>query len=673
MNSYHYEILLRSDAEPASGLGGELLNSMLPRNAANQIVIPAAHLKGLMREHLHNLLQPFRQDAEKVCSHLFGSSGEEDAGAFPGILHLTDAVAEENASVLTITRTKLENGRAKDQSLRTSEALAVGSVLKGTIHCDSSDPMVLKFCRLALLSVFSLGGGRSRGAGACRITISEHPEETPGTLLRDVGTAALPDLSSPIRYVETGHVGSGVKALKLHLEMEMPLCLPERPAGKNNVISSGFVIQGTALAGTLLTLLSRKDPELSSACFRSESFRCFPLLPVVNSETCLMPVFVSNTHKTSKVPQEDLKTYVFGDLMIPDSCLEENYRWEQKASRLSMKGTDGVLLVRDGHVELLKAGEIPRLYTAHGVVNGSGEKKDNLFTMESVCVKEFSGLVILPEKGADQLLAELKNGRKVFFGKAKSTMGAGILCAEEWTLYSRIETDFPQVPSLKNRLFIVQTPIVYENAPEKNSREILNEILKDAGWGEVEKESVMTDVLFGWNRLGLGSQIGSSGRVKAKRVIRPGSVFLLKDPLTGLPEKLAAGLGTDRYAGYGAVLPHPMFATTLCRMPGDAAQKVTPKRRSNLHPVYCGYQLDNLCKTTLSASQIARLLRCVQVSSENAETFMKNQEESRPERIWTQWKPVFGYLETCLKEYSQPEMVEMIRVWHDLRIGRNER
>ena len=125
-----------------------------------------------------------------------------------------------------------------------------------------------------------------------------------------------------------------------------------------------------------------------------------------------MPVFVSNTHKTSKVPQEDLKTYVFGDLMIPDSCLEENYRWEQKASRLSMKGTDGVLLVRDGHVELLKAGEIPRTYTAHGVVNGSGEKKDNLFTMESVCVKKFSGLVILPEEAADLLLSELEKGRR---------------------------------------------------------------------------------------------------------------------------------------------------------------------------------------------------------------------------------------------------------------------
>ena len=108
-------------------------------------------------------------------------------------------------------------------------------------------------------------------------------------------------------------------------------------------------------------------------------------------------------------------------------------------------------------------------------------------------------------------------------------------------------------------------------------------------------------------------------------------------------------------------------------MLGDGVKKVTPKRRSNLHPVYCGYQLDNLCKTTLSASQIARLLRCVQVSSENAETFLNNQKVSRPKRIWTQWEPVFGYLDTCLKEYSQPEMVEMIRVWHDLRIGRNER
>ena len=674
MNVFHYEILLRSDAEPASGLGGELLNSMLPRDDANRVAIPAAHLKGLMRENLYNLLGPLRKDAAEVCNILFGRAGADGDGGEVGMLHLSGATADAQASILTITRTRLKNGRAQDQTLRTGEALAVGTVLRGTMTCDSDDPAVQKLCRLALLSVSALGGGRTRGAGACRITVTECPKETPGKLLREVLAFKLPSRVESSRYVDSGSVGSAVKALKLRLVMETPLCLPERPAGKNNVISSGFVIPGTALAGTLLTLLSEKNPELSSACFRSDRFRCYPLLPVENPETCLLPVLVSNTHKVSKCPVEDLKKYLFGDLMIPDRYLEEDYRWERKTARLSMKGSDGVLLIRNDHIELLKAGEIPRTYTAHGVVNGSGEKKDNLFTMESVCVKKFSGLVILPEEAADLLLSELEKGRRVYFGKAKSTMGGGILSAEEWTLYPRMETEFPQVQTLKNRLFIVQTPIVYEDSPEKNSRDVLNRVLSDAGWGEVEEESVMTGVLFGWNRLGLGDQIDRSGRLKAKRVIRPGSVFLLKEPLTDLVGKLAAGLGTDRYAGYGAVIPHPMFAANLCRMPAaDAGKTIAAETRRNRNPVYCGYRLDNLCGTKLSASQIARVLRSAQISRKNAEEFLDTQRESRPARIWEQWKKVYAQLKDYLKEYSQEEVVEMIRVWHDLRSGRNVR
>lgn len=671
MISYEFAIHLRSDAEPSSGLGGELLNSLLPQDERGRVTIPASHLKGLMRENLYNVLFPLRpNEAGAVCSYLFGRSGEEGDGGQPGVVHLTGAEAPADAKIITVTRTKIgEDGRAADTSLRTVEALSAGSVLRGHLTCGTDDPMLQKLCRLALLSVFELGGGRTRGAGGCRIVIAGYESETPGKLLRESLGAELDLSRREVVYSETGSAGDGYRALKLYFKPDSPLCLPERPHGKNNVIGSGFQIQGTAVAGTLLNLISESDPELSSVCFRSNVFRCYPLLPLMDTAECLLPVMISNSHKISKIPQFENGEYLFGDQMIPDEYLEEDYRWQDKTKGISMKGANGVLIVHsDKSVELLKNSDIPRYYTAHGVVNGSGDKKDNLFTMESVCVKNYAGLVILPENAAGKLLSILDGGRQVFFGKAKSTMGSGTLKAEEWPLFRRMETDFPQVEKLKNRLFIVQTPIVYEAAPETGTREILNQVLAASGWGEAEADSVMTGVLFGWNRLGLKDQVNKTGRVKAKRVILPGSVFLLKEPLAGLPEKLAEGLGTDRYAGYGAVIPHPMFARRLYRAEEkETPQAAVPAKKS---PVYCGYELDKICGSKLSASQIANVLNAVQISNAKAKEFLETQKKSRPERVWKQWASVYDKLRDYLSTYTSEEMTEMIRVWHDLRIGR---
>ena len=673
METYKFTIQLRSDAEPASGLGGEQKNSLLPRNVHGKVTIPASHLKGLMRESLYNLLYPLRDDAEAVCRYLFGRSGEEGDGGQPGIIHLTGASAEKE-KVITVTRTKIgEDGRAEDTSLRTAEALATGSILTGEMNCGTEDPQILKLCRLALISIFELGGGRTRGAGACRIVITEHESETPGQLLRDsLGAVVDPSVGTPV-YTEKGTVGNSCRALKLHFLANTPICLPERPHGKNNVISSGFQIPGTAVAGTLLNLLSEADPELASACFRSGNFRCYPALPIQDAEDCLLPVLISNSHKNSKIPQQETGKYLFGDLMIPDDYLEEDYRWQNKTAGISMKGSSGVLIVHsDKSVELLKNSDIPRYYTAHGVVNGSGDKKDNLFTMESVWVKHFSGLVILPSDAAEKLLEILKDGHPAFFGKAKSTHGSGMLKAEEWPLYPDLENGFPQVERLKNRLFIVQSPIVFDAAPETSTMDILNQVLKEAGWGEAEAESVMTSVLFGWNRLGLKAQVNRTGRVKACRIILPGSVFLLKEPLTDLPGKLAAGLGSDRYGGYGAVIPHPMFASRLYESVRNKPEKSAGGSRKK-SPVYCGYALNQICGQKLSASQIAGLLRCVQISNGKAEEFLDIQKTTRPKRIWDQWGSVEKQLREYLGNYNANEMTEMIRVWHDLRIGRDSK
>lgn len=669
MKTYPFEIHLQSDAEPSSGLGTELLNSLLPRNAEGNVTIPASHLKGLMRENLYRLLNFPGSEPDAVCNFIFGQSGENGDDGYPGIIHLTGA-SVENAKIITITRTKInEDGTAEGQSLRTTEALAAGTVLKGTLSCDSEDSQIQKLCRLALMSIFSIGGYRTRGAGACRINFPDFPQETPGKLLKGILNGEIKTERFKPEYQPTGDIEEQYKAVKLIFAADSPICLPERPHGKNNVISSGYVIPGTAVAGTILNILSETDCGLSSACYRAKTFRCYPLLPVMDPEGCQFPVLVPNSHKISKVPLPDIKRHLFGDLMIPDQYLEEDYHWQRKSSGISMKGASGVLQVKkDGCIELLRSGDITRYYSAHGVVNGSGSngKTDNLFSMESVCVKHFSGVAVLPVRAADLLLEKLKNGKTAFFGKSKSTMGSGILTAEEFPLFK--ENAFPQVKQLKNRLFVVQTPIVYDSAPGTSTMDIINKVLGDAGWGSAEAESIMTSVLFGWNKLKIAEQINQTGRTKAKRVITPGSVFLLKEPVSDLDKKLAEGLGTDRYAGYGSVIPHPMFAEKLCRTSQEDTKNTVPCSKLN-GAVYKAYELYHKNNANLSASQIAALMRQTEISVEKGLEFLKTQKQDRPAETWEKWESVHEDLKSFFNQAPKESVISMLRVWHDLRVG----
>ena len=674
MKTYQFNLTLKSDAEPASGFGNELLNSRLPLNGEGKVEIPASHLKGIMRENLYNILAPLKtqKTAEQICNYLFGRAGEQGDDGSNGLVYLSGAVADDNANILTITRTAIdENGTAADTSLRTTEALAKGSVLHGTISCDSDDSVIQKLALLALLSVSAIGGSRTRGAGRCKITINGENGVTPGRLLADILSAEISFNPRENSYVKEGEITGGVKAVILTFKPTAPICMPEHPVGQSNVIASGIHIPATAVAGTILTLLSQKDSGLASACFRSKQFRCCPLLAVPEDDF-LLPVYISNSHKISKLPLSDAGNFLFGDTMIPDKYLEEDYKWQDKTEGRSMKGTDGVLIVRkDKKVSLLKSSEIPRYYNAHGVVNGGGDKGDNLFTMESVCISKMSGLVFMPEEAADRLLDLLRDGKKVSFGRAKTTQGNGVLTAAPWEVFDKMEEAYPQVEQLHDRLFIVQSPIVYADDTDstKSSEEILKKILADAGWGELEKESVMTSVLFGWNQLRLDKQIDDTNRVKAKRVILPGSVFLLKEKLPDMREKLVAGLGEDRYAGYGAVLPHPMFATSTCALGGKKADTVKRFAKSADSPVYKGYELHAMCGKKLSASQIAHLMRSAVISKEEAEKYLRTQRDSRPKRIWDSWQKVYNMLLELFKQYQQDQVVEMLRVWHDLRNG----
>ncbi len=180
MGRIHFTITLTSDAEPASGFGTELIDALLPRQVNGQVILPSTHIKGLIRENLEN--QPDEIVSLETIAELFGKEGDTAA-----LFHIDDAVAPENATVMTITRTRLNAfGIAEQGALRTSEAVAAGTEFAGSIrthpHLSNAYEDLLK---LGLLSLFAVGGSRNRGAGACFVTLGEE-SGTPGSVLKSL-------------------------------------------------------------------------------------------------------------------------------------------------------------------------------------------------------------------------------------------------------------------------------------------------------------------------------------------------------------------------------------------------------------------------------------------------------------------------------------------------------
>ena len=52
MIKLNYTIVLKSDAEISTGFGSSLLDAIAPRNLKGNFVIPASHVKGLLRQSL---------------------------------------------------------------------------------------------------------------------------------------------------------------------------------------------------------------------------------------------------------------------------------------------------------------------------------------------------------------------------------------------------------------------------------------------------------------------------------------------------------------------------------------------------------------------------------------------------------------------------------------------
>ena len=676
MHTIDFTIELKSDAEPGTGTGGDIVNDRVPRNAQRQPIIPATHLKGLMREELQKiefLFQETGNSFENLTDDCLGKPGPLDGfgngnDGQEACFFISDAKPKDKDHVETsfVSRTAIDSnsGVAKETSLRTTERIPIGTEFHGklilNVPTKSRKGLAVQ---LALFSIAAIGGGRNRGCGQCVI----HSTTCLGTLFDELCKA---EDKAPFRNsLNTDNVA--MVTLQLIFEAESPVCCPETPV-RGNVIKSGFVIPASAVQGFILNHLDKRfGEEVTTKCFQSENFRAWPLLPcsrnINDDHQYPIPTRVSLTHKVAKLVAEgeelDGKTVV-------DEAIEE-YDWKKTDELNPLKASDGVLLrSQDGNVQIWKSRSMPRIVSAHGVLNDPNTKDGrNFFQIESMAPIVWSGIVRIPEFATQALMDTFATGHTAVFGRNRSIRGMGTLIVRRmddgdktlpWNMENK-DTKMPQA-------VIVQSPILLDDTkqPGQSAKEIFKDFVKTKWFEKTDNVSIkvygcVEGIQFGWNRTKVEQlsqkRTGKGNRVQACRIIQPGAVIVFKNEIDKklLAKCIQKGLGDGREQGFGAVALHPgkagrIFGHKKKQLPiieSDEKEKAAIEGALGIWHKH---------KSQLpSASQIAAVrdfLLGENNPQQNALNYLERQKSGRTGRIWAVWEKCYEDVKNYIEKHD---------------------
>lgn len=667
-----FTIKLLSDGEPGTGLGGEVVNAFIPRNFRGLPVVHSSHVKGLMRASLQDVCDSLSWGNELV-EQVFGVSDDQEPGRV-STLRVHDAEVSQAVAKKLVTRTAIDSdsGVAKDASLRTSEAIPIGTEFVGNIesHADLHSVEDIAW-RLSLLSIRAFGGSRNRGCGLCLVSV-DGEKRSAGELLRELakkiaGTGGYrPSNAVAVKAVTKSiELSAKTVVVRLVFRATMPVCCPEI-TDKTNVIKTGFSIPASAVQGAILTRLNLRNPELATALYAHPTFRAWPMqpchLPLQPNEALPTdlptPIRVSLTHRMAKfsAPGEDFAANHFFDKSIDI----EPYDWKTNPAGAPLKASDGVLLrAMDGTCRLWKAGSMPHVVTTHGVhsdpetVNGR-----NLYTVDAMAPLIWQGLVAMPENAAQQLIASLKDDPDATFGKGRSVRGLGELSA---SIMDGVPREWQRNHNtLSKTVLVVQSPLLLSDTRAVSAEDELKTLAGQ--WAQQHKLPAPSEawanvgILFGWNR----HDSGASKRLRASRVALPGSVIVFTEPVDSqnLQAGLIAGLGLGgRERGFGAVSVHPGKAVGVYSDDRSRSTPAPPKdSRSFLlrDAIKIVLQMQSTNERLPTASQIRAVQQIVlKNGSEAARNYLTKQTE-RPGRIWFTWEPILKQVDQLLSAPFDP-------------------
>jgi CRISPR/Cas system endoribonuclease Cas6 (RAMP superfamily) len=662
MIEYKFTLTLKSDAEPATGAGGHIINSRVPRDSAGNPIIPSTHLKGLIREELLHLQTQF-EELDGLADSVCGKADEDGVGdaSTESCFRISDAIITQKTVTSFVSRTKIDfaTGKAVDTSLRTTEKIPVNTEFKGTLNVNaeaaSKQDLAL---RLALLSIGAVGGNRTRGGGKCVIAFDKQ-NELPGDLLTKLFNISLTQTTQKFNFDLSQNE---IVTLRLIFEADSPVCCPEHPVHAN-VIKSGYAIPASAVQGLILNKLNQVNPDAATQLFNDENFRAYPLLPCSYKKKpehkYAIPLRVSLTHKVAKLASE-------GDTLDGKNVADEAitpYDWENVDKANPLKATGGILLQTNDSIELWKANSIPHILTAHGVLNDKNtEDGRNLYQVDSIAPLVWSGIVRCPK-----YVIELLNNKNVSFGKKRSTHGSGKLFITE----AENETLPWTIKEHENKIvLIVQSPILLtEEKSDKSADEEFKEFVTKE-WKIAPEKCMGTNIgiQFGWNRHGKGKLTGKGKRVRASRCVLPGSVIIFntKERDT-IVSRIPLGLGTGRKQGFGAAAVHPGKATKMFSKTKYEPQRISSDE-NEIRMITEALNIYKKHKTNLpSPSQISAVRQALLSQNTKALDYLEHQIH-RTETIYDTWKDCVNEFKALIRDYGELA-AKGLKLICDLRIA----
>lgn len=238
--------------------GGEDIS--VCRDDAGWPYLKGSTFKGLLRESTENYLC-WTGGGEADLNALFGTAGwdgsDDERRIHPPELTLKTRPASAEDCFVYRSFTAIENGTAKEGSLRTARCVRAGLVFEGLLYCAARDAELLK---QSLAGIKWLGTMRSRGFGH--------------VLVRGVAEAC-----SKAR----GGVAN-TRCIRYRLHTESPVLATDLSrSSEYNYETKGY-IPGSAMRGMVISALSANAPDLFAAHrveLLSERTRFLDAVPVV--------------------------------------------------------------------------------------------------------------------------------------------------------------------------------------------------------------------------------------------------------------------------------------------------------------------------------------------------------------------------------------------------------
>lgn len=281
-----YTIKLVSDALPGTGFGSEMVDDYVPRGKDGKPVLPASHIKGLMRDSLTRIFQNLRLDSAGI-DRVLGTSYQKNSEDGESRVRLTDALLplSQDDKMLLVHRTAIDDyGTAKETSLRTQEAVAAGTVFEGEIFSDApAGSFTDAAWKLGLLSIFAIGGSRNRGCGQCIVDLSELPESEKSIPTLQQRLVASQEETVPLQSEKASFDWNDAEPfvpVRLTFHADSPVCVPATVcASQTNMLQTDFTIPASAVRGMIIRKFADKGEAFQTRLFECNPFLAYPLQP----------------------------------------------------------------------------------------------------------------------------------------------------------------------------------------------------------------------------------------------------------------------------------------------------------------------------------------------------------------------------------------------------------